>query len=162
VPDPVAGRSRSSPGDHAQILRNHGETAASAEENSDGLAKVVAMSASRPPTLCKTAGFARRAADSASSILVTRSTTKRLFKSTIAIPLTIPLGRAVLIRAGLRHRRNHHPHADASGDRPTRHPSRHAGSRAHQGRYTAENLAVRVMVSIVPGDMLIPQYTVPT
>jgi hypothetical protein len=39
VPDPVAGRSRSSPGDHAQVLRNHGETAASAEDNSDGLAE---------------------------------------------------------------------------------------------------------------------------
>jgi GntR family transcriptional regulator len=28
--------------------------------------------------------------------------------------------------------------------------------------YTAENRPVRVMVSIVPGDMLILQYTVPT
>lgn len=28
--------------------------------------------------------------------------------------------------------------------------------------YTAEDRAVRVMVSIVPGDMLILQYTVPT
>jgi DNA-binding GntR family transcriptional regulator len=38
------------------------------------------------------------------------------------------------LRAGLRHRRDHHPHAHALQDRQTQDLDRHASSRAHQDR----------------------------
>jgi len=57
---------------------------------------------------------------------------------------------------------NHHPHAHTCRSRTTKHlPGTPEAEHIRTG-YTASDRPVRVMVSIVPGDTLILQYTIPT